>query len=34
MPNPSLATLIALIDALDLTSIEELLGPLPTTNFR
>ncbi len=33
-PNPSLATLMALLDALELTSIEELLGSLPTTDFR
>ena len=33
-PNPSLATLMALLDPLQLVSIEELLGPLPTTKFR
>ena len=31
--DPSLSTLLALADALDLRSIDELLGPLPTESI-
>jgi transcriptional regulator with XRE-family HTH domain len=32
--QPSLATMLALREALDLGSIEELLGPLPSHGYR
>jgi transcriptional regulator with XRE-family HTH domain len=33
-PNPTLATMLALLGAFHLRSVEELLGPLATSTFR
>jgi transcriptional regulator with XRE-family HTH domain len=33
LPNPTLSTMVALVHALELHSLEELLGPLPVTTF-